>query len=93
MNMITLVAELAFRCLQYDSDMRPTMNEVLDVLMDIQTLGRINAYETVNVEPLSETSDAAVLLKDFQPSPVSVATEWQSYSSASTTLSSFKYCQ
>ncbi|KAJ0692890.1 putative protein kinase RLK-Pelle-WAK-LRK10L-1 family [Helianthus annuus] len=99
MNMITLVAELAFRCLQYDSDMRPTMNEVLDVLMDIQTLGRIDTYEsirdlqTVNVEPLSETSDAAVLLKDFQPSPVSVATEWQSYSSASTTLSSFKDCQ
>ncbi|XP_035839711.1 LEAF RUST 10 DISEASE-RESISTANCE LOCUS RECEPTOR-LIKE PROTEIN KINASE-like 1.1 isoform X2 [Helianthus annuus] len=99
MNMITLVAELAFRCLQYDSDMRPTMNEVLDVLMDIQTLGRINAYESirdlqpVNVEPLSESSDVAVLFKDFQPSPVSVATEWQSYSSASTTLSSFKDCQ
>ncbi|KAM0012225.1 putative protein kinase-like domain superfamily [Helianthus debilis subsp. tardiflorus] len=47
MNMITLVAELAFRCLQYDSDMRPTMNEVLNVLMDIQTLGRINAYESI----------------------------------------------
>ncbi|KAI3729442.1 hypothetical protein L6452_18100 [Arctium lappa] len=28
MKMITTVAELAFRCLQYDSEMRPTMTEV-----------------------------------------------------------------
>ncbi|KAM0012233.1 putative protein kinase RLK-Pelle-WAK-LRK10L-1 family [Helianthus debilis subsp. tardiflorus] len=93
MNMITLVAELAFRCLQYDSDMRPTMNEVLDVLMDIQAVGRIATYDsnrdlqTVNVSPLSETNDAVVLLKDFLPSPVSVTSEWQSNNSASTTLS------
>ncbi|KAI7743626.1 hypothetical protein M8C21_011832 [Ambrosia artemisiifolia] len=94
MNMIILVAELAFRCLQYDSDMRPTMNEVLDVLMDIQSVGRIDSFETirdwqnVNVPPLSETSDVSVLLKDFQPTPFSVTSEWQSNSSASTTLSS-----
>ncbi|KAJ0450894.1 putative protein kinase RLK-Pelle-WAK-LRK10L-1 family [Helianthus annuus] len=97
MNMITLVAELAFRCLQYDSDMRPSMNEVLDVLMDIQTVGRIDVYDsigdfqTVNVPPLpetNETNDAVVLLKDFRPSPVSVTYEWQSSSSASSTLSS-----
>ncbi|KAJ0648356.1 putative protein kinase RLK-Pelle-WAK-LRK10L-1 family [Helianthus annuus] len=65
-NMITLVAELAFRCLQYDSDMRPTMNEVLDVLMDIQAVGRIDTnnsnrdLKTVNETPLSETNDAVV---------------------------------
>ncbi|KAM0012224.1 putative protein kinase RLK-Pelle-WAK-LRK10L-1 family [Helianthus debilis subsp. tardiflorus] len=97
MNMITLVAELAFRCLQYDSDMRPSMNEVLDVLMDIQAVGRIDVYDsigdfqTVNVLPLpetNETNDAVVLLKDFRPSPVSVTYEWQSSSSASSTLSS-----
>ncbi|KAM0055838.1 putative protein kinase RLK-Pelle-WAK-LRK10L-1 family [Helianthus debilis subsp. tardiflorus] len=97
MNMITLVAKLAFRCLQYDSDMRPSMNEVLDVLMDIQAVGRIDIYEsigdfqTVNVLPLpetNETNDAVVLLKDFRPSPVSVTCEWQSSSSASSTLSS-----
>ncbi|XP_076914719.1 LEAF RUST 10 DISEASE-RESISTANCE LOCUS RECEPTOR-LIKE PROTEIN KINASE-like 1.1 [Bidens hawaiensis] len=93
MNMITLVAELAFRCLQYDSDMRPTMNEVLDVLMDIQAMGRIDAYDstkdlqTVTMQPLPETNDALVLLKDFLHSPVSVASEWQSNNSASTTLS------
>ncbi|MFS7899325.1 putative protein kinase RLK-Pelle-WAK-LRK10L-1 family [Helianthus anomalus] len=96
-NMIILVAELAFRCLQYDSDMRPPMNEVLDVLMDIQAVGRIDVFDsigdfqTVNVLPLPETNvtnDAVVLLKDFRPSPVSVTYEWQSSSSASSTLSS-----
>ncbi|KAI3825045.1 hypothetical protein L1987_06521 [Smallanthus sonchifolius] len=94
MSMITSVAELAFRCLQYESEMRPTMNEVLDVLMDIQALGGTEAYDniidfqTMNVLPLSKTNDAVVLLKDFRPSPVSVASEWQSNSSASTMLSS-----
>ncbi|XP_076902106.1 LEAF RUST 10 DISEASE-RESISTANCE LOCUS RECEPTOR-LIKE PROTEIN KINASE-like 1.1 [Bidens hawaiensis] len=83
MNMITLAAELGFRCLQYDSDMRPTMKEVLDVLIDIQGVGRIDAH----VSPLSEISDAVVLLKEFQRSPVSVTSEWQSNNSASTTLS------
>ncbi|MFS8018073.1 hypothetical protein Hanom_Chr15g01387831 [Helianthus anomalus] len=71
--------------------MRPTMNEVLDVLTDIQAVGRIDTYDsnrdlqTVNVTPLSETNDAVVLLKDFLPSPVSITSEWQS---ASTSLSS-----
>lgn len=35
-NMITSVADLGFRCLQFDSKMRPKMNEVLDVLMEIE---------------------------------------------------------
>ncbi|KAM0055839.1 putative protein kinase RLK-Pelle-WAK-LRK10L-1 family [Helianthus debilis subsp. tardiflorus] len=94
MNTITLVVELAFRCLQYDSDMRPTMNEVLDVLMDIQDVSRIDTYDSIkdlqalNMLPLSETNDAVVLLKDFQPSSVSVTKVWQSNNSTSTTLSS-----
>ncbi|KAM0055833.1 putative protein kinase RLK-Pelle-WAK-LRK10L-1 family [Helianthus debilis subsp. tardiflorus] len=93
-NMITLVAELAFQCLQYDSELRPTMNEVLEVLMDIKAVGRIDTYyntkdlQTVNVLPLSETNDAVVLLKDFRRSPVSVTSPWQSNNSASTTLNS-----
>ncbi|KAI3714381.1 hypothetical protein L1987_72981 [Smallanthus sonchifolius] len=88
-NMITSVAELAFRCLQFDSDMRPTMNEVLDALMEIQTERRTDAgdnirdLETANPPPLSE-----VLLKDFPPSPVSVTRQWLSDNSASTTVSS-----
>ncbi|KAK9064562.1 hypothetical protein SSX86_015944 [Deinandra increscens subsp. villosa] len=97
MNMITLVAELAFRCLQHDSEMRPTMNEVLDVLIDIQVVGRVDSHDsirdlqTVNEFHLSETNDAVILLKDFQPSPVSVTCEWQSNNSTSTTLSSNGY--
>ncbi|KAK9064568.1 hypothetical protein SSX86_015950 [Deinandra increscens subsp. villosa] len=94
MNMIISVAELAFRCLQYDSDMRPTMNEVLDALMKIQSSGRVDAYDsinnmqTANVMPSSETNDATILLKDFMPSPVSVTGEWQSnYSASSSTVS------
>lgn len=81
MRMITLVAELAFRCLQYDSEMRPTMTEVLEVLEDIQGTGRSYGYNSIkeskNVEPLGST---VVLLKGPSPSPISVAGEWQSES-------------
>ncbi|KAL8250885.1 hypothetical protein R6Q59_034578 [Mikania micrantha] len=35
-RMITLVAELAFRCLQQDSGMRPTMKEAVEILTGIQ---------------------------------------------------------
>ncbi|KAK9064558.1 hypothetical protein SSX86_015940 [Deinandra increscens subsp. villosa] len=91
LNMITLVAELASRCLQYDSKMRPTMNEVLDVLMDIQAMGRIDAcdsityLQTMNKLRLSETNDPVVLMKDILPSPVSVTRERQGNNSASST--------
>ncbi|KAD7478836.1 hypothetical protein E3N88_01972 [Mikania micrantha] len=94
MNMITSVAELAFQCLQYHSEMRPTMNEVLDVLMDIQASGGTNAnnstrdFRTMNVFPLLGTNDSVVSLTDFRPTPVSIASEWQSSNSESTTLSS-----
>ncbi|KAL7610332.1 hypothetical protein Lser_V15G11780 [Lactuca serriola] len=84
MRMITSVAELAFQCLQYYSEMRPTMSEVLDVLEDIQAPGRI---DSVKPPPPSEASDKTVLLKDFLPSPVSVTGEWHSESTVSTTLS------
>ncbi|KAD7478827.1 hypothetical protein E3N88_01963 [Mikania micrantha] len=87
MNMITSVAEVAFRCLQYHSEMRPTMSEVLDELMNIQaTGGAYVAYDTTT--DLQTMNDAVVLLKDFRSSPVSVTGEWQSNNTASTTLSS-----
>ncbi|CAI9261878.1 unnamed protein product [Lactuca saligna] len=35
-RMMTLVAELAFRCLQQEKDLRPTMKEVVEVLRGIQ---------------------------------------------------------
>ncbi|CAI9276025.1 unnamed protein product [Lactuca saligna] len=81
MRMMTSVAELAFQCLQYYSEMRPTMNEVLDVLEDIQSPGRIDADESISdmekakPPPPSEASDKTVLLKDFLRSPVSITSE------------------
>ncbi|KAL8248483.1 hypothetical protein R6Q59_005351 [Mikania micrantha] len=87
MNMITSVAEVAFRCLQYHSEMRPTMSEVLDELMTIQaTGGAYVAYDSIT--DLQTVNDAVVLLKDFRSSPVSVTGEWQSNNTASTTISS-----
>ncbi|KAL7610747.1 hypothetical protein Lser_V15G11772 [Lactuca serriola] len=92
MRMVTSVAELAFRCLQFYSEMRPTMNEVLDVLVDIQSQGRIDVddsireLEEVKTPPLSENNDKTVVLKDFLPSPVSITGEWHSNSTVSTTL-------
>ncbi|XP_047331543.1 LEAF RUST 10 DISEASE-RESISTANCE LOCUS RECEPTOR-LIKE PROTEIN KINASE-like 1.2 [Impatiens glandulifera] len=38
-TMITKVAELAFRCLQNESDLRPTMEEVCKILKEIQREG------------------------------------------------------
>ncbi|CAI9276023.1 unnamed protein product [Lactuca saligna] len=89
MRMVTSVAELAFQCLQFYSEMRPTMNEVLDVLENIQAHGRIDAEEskTLKPPPRSENTDTTVLLKNFPPSPVSVTGEWHSDSTGSTTLS------
>ncbi|KVH88144.1 Concanavalin A-like lectin/glucanase, subgroup [Cynara cardunculus var. scolymus] len=92
MRMITLVAELAFLCLQYDSELRPTMTEVLDVLKDIRGAGRRDGYdgiiESKDSEPLGSsktTNDTVGLLKGPSLSPVSVVGEWQS---GSTTPSS-----
>ncbi|KAJ0683271.1 putative transferase, protein kinase RLK-Pelle-WAK-LRK10L-1 family [Helianthus annuus] len=72
-DMITSVAKLAYQCLQFDSEMRPTMNEVLDVLMEIQAGRRMDVgdnigdLETVNPPPLSEINDSVVSLKEFPP--------------------------
>ncbi|PWA56295.1 serine-threonine/tyrosine-protein kinase catalytic domain-containing protein [Artemisia annua] len=89
MAMMTSVAELAFRCLQYHSEMRPTMSEVLDVLRDIQREGRIDDHDRIGDKAplLSENNDMVLLLKDFPPSPISVNGEWQSDTIVSTTIS------
>ncbi|KAL4569362.1 hypothetical protein LXL04_024998 [Taraxacum kok-saghyz] len=86
MKQVTAVAELAFRCLQFYAEMRPTMNEVLDSLKDIQG-DSIGELKIVKPLPLSETTDKMVSLKDFPPSPVSFSSEWHSGSTVSTTLS------
>ncbi|CAI9096153.1 OLC1v1032236C1 [Oldenlandia corymbosa var. corymbosa] len=41
LRMTTSVAELAFRCLQLEKEMRPTMEEVLESLKEIQNLKQI----------------------------------------------------
>ncbi|CAM8932695.1 unnamed protein product [Rhodiola kirilowii] len=57
---ITAVAELAFQCLQSDKDMRPSMQEALQILMQIHC----GKYQTEdNAEELEIFSDEFVLLK------------------------------
>ncbi|KAK3440516.1 hypothetical protein EUGRSUZ_B00794 [Eucalyptus grandis] len=75
-EMITAVAELGFRCLEEGHDMRPSMEEVLDTLKEIQNRGD-------NMEKSDQTdniSDDAFLLKNnpLTFSPVSVMAKWVS---------------
>ncbi|KAL9226527.1 hypothetical protein vseg_002331 [Gypsophila vaccaria] len=60
-NMVKLVAELAFRCLQHDREMRPSMKEVLETLKDIQK--QSGDYTKQIVVYIQESDDDVVLLK------------------------------
>ncbi|TYJ43603.1 hypothetical protein E1A91_A03G164300v1 [Gossypium mustelinum] len=89
-RMTTLVAELAFRCLQQEKELRPSMEEVLEELQRIKS----EAYESENVQqeehsdsevpmsvgqpPSPPIGDQIVLLQNIQlpTSPVSVADKW-----------------
>lgn len=82
-RMTTSVAELAFRCLQLEKELRPTMDEVYECLVQIQAVD-----ESKNAKPQpSPESENAVLLKNktFPASPVTVIDNWTS--SRSTTPS------
>ncbi|BFG25365.1 hypothetical protein CerSpe_116390 [Prunus speciosa] len=74
-RMATAVAELAFRCLQQERDMRPTMDEVLDGLRAIQNedLGSENGEAVV----LDIGADDVGLLRNMPPplSPDSAGTD------------------
>ncbi|PIN13374.1 Serine/threonine protein kinase [Handroanthus impetiginosus] len=95
-RMTTSVAELAFRCLQLEKDLRPSMEEVLDTLKDIQA-GEDCKFEKIKgvngnfttpgkIPPCPETDDAMLLKKKrFRSSPVAVTDVWAS--SGSTTAS------
>ncbi|KAI4389319.1 hypothetical protein MLD38_001556 [Melastoma candidum] len=48
-RMATNMAELAFRCLQHERDMRPTMKEVLDALRKIQREEEVVGIEDAEV--------------------------------------------
>lgn len=68
--MTTQVAELAFRCLQLDKEMRPSMDEVLEVLRGIES----EDYQMEKAEGVVRPADDVGLLKSFSPhfSPDSV---------------------
>ncbi|KAK2632481.1 hypothetical protein EUGRSUZ_L01497 [Eucalyptus grandis] len=75
-EMITAVAELGFQCLEQGHEMRPSMEEVLKTLKEIQNRGD-------NMEKSDQPdniSDDAVLLKNnpLTSSPVSVTAKWVS---------------
>ncbi|XP_059454770.1 LEAF RUST 10 DISEASE-RESISTANCE LOCUS RECEPTOR-LIKE PROTEIN KINASE-like 1.1 [Corylus avellana] len=86
-RMTILVAQLAFHCIQQDKEMRPSMDEVLEALKQIQSgsdapVDQKKGFDgdvIVNVKPpISPESDEVGLLKTKQlpPSPISVNTNW-----------------
>ncbi|XP_021690444.2 LEAF RUST 10 DISEASE-RESISTANCE LOCUS RECEPTOR-LIKE PROTEIN KINASE-like 1.1 isoform X4 [Hevea brasiliensis] len=94
-TMTITVAELAFRCLQQDKEMRPTMDEVLEELKRIESAEFMENPEEIHDDnkPLSgmlppsspPDCDDASLLKNIRslPSPDTVTAKWAS--SCSTT--------
>ncbi|CAL9084975.1 unnamed protein product [Musa textilis] len=75
-KMITMAAEVAFRCLQKDGEMRPPVKEVLDTLKAIQSEGYKAAKEGNDG---ADNGDDAGLLKNIAPmSPDSVMNRWVS---------------
>ncbi|KAK3218293.1 hypothetical protein Dsin_012263 [Dipteronia sinensis] len=65
-SMVTSVAELAFRCLQQDRDIRPSMQEVVEVLKGIQD----EHFRTQKPEVVDISTDDVALLKNAPP-PIS----------------------
>lgn len=84
-RMTTAVAELAFRCLQQERDMRPSMDEVLETLKAI----RNEEVVTQKAEVVDIRSDDIGLLKSLPPplSPDSVGND--KWVSSSTTPNSY----
>ncbi|XP_028105012.1 LEAF RUST 10 DISEASE-RESISTANCE LOCUS RECEPTOR-LIKE PROTEIN KINASE-like 1.4 [Camellia sinensis] len=85
-EMIKVVAELAFQCLQNESDMRPSMKEVLEVLKEISSVG----YDRKVADEMDIPADDVVLLKSDPPtlSPNSLRQNWVSRGSTISNASS-----
>jgi len=64
-KMVKLVAELGFKCLQPDREMRPSMHEVLELLRGIEK-EVMNTQKQVVVD-IQESADATGLLKNVTP--------------------------
>ncbi|GFP96986.1 probable serine/threonine-protein kinase at1g18390 [Phtheirospermum japonicum] len=77
-RMATLVAELAFRCLQQERDMRPSMEQVLEGLRGIQN-EELNAHKVEVVDLLIDDDTGPLKGSVAPPSPDSASTEkWAS---------------
>lgn len=60
-NVITSVAELAFRCLQEEKELRPTMSEVLEVLQTIESRkDEAGNHEGIDFHPEVEVAQSYV---------------------------------
>ncbi|KAG5012641.1 hypothetical protein JHK86_024902 [Glycine max] len=90
-RMIVEVAELAFQCLQQDRELRPPMDEVLEVLKRIESgKDELKHLEEavhgsgsgVSHNVTTSSLDEAGLLKNRKPpsSPISVTDSWESKS-------------
>ncbi|KAH0885464.1 hypothetical protein HID58_061560 [Brassica napus] len=85
-RMMMSVAELAFRCLQQEREVRPSMDEIVEVLKGIQKEGMPDFPEVVDIDVSG--GDEVVLLRHGVPPPLSPVTEKET-SSSNTTASSF----
>lgn len=93
-RMTLSVAEVAFRCLQLGKDMRPTMKEILEALMEIRAYKDDNAGKmiddgsaltTIRPPTLPDGEDVVLLKNSMVPvSPASVTNRWVSTSTTPT---------
>ncbi|RYR37150.1 hypothetical protein Ahy_A09g042081 [Arachis hypogaea] len=91
-RMIVSVAELAFQCLQRDRELRPTMDEVLKLLITIECgkakdehIDEVDLHPSSSTSPASPDLDEVGLLKNriLLPSPKAVTDRWNSESTSS----------
>ncbi|XP_057839963.1 LEAF RUST 10 DISEASE-RESISTANCE LOCUS RECEPTOR-LIKE PROTEIN KINASE-like 1.2 isoform X2 [Cryptomeria japonica] len=82
--MVSAVAELAFRCLACDRDVRPDMREVVARLEEIKEMDKTR----VNKEQDSLSKESSKLISDLPPvSPISVHEKWPSTPSYTSEMS------
>ncbi|KAH9616021.1 hypothetical protein KSS87_004906 [Heliosperma pusillum] len=84
-KMITLVAELAFQCLQQRKELRPSMIEVVEALKTIEST---DCDPTLVSKTRVDGDDTWLLRnKESPPSPISVIQKWGSTQSITPTVS------
>ncbi|KAI7986070.1 LEAF RUST 10 DISEASE-RESISTANCE LOCUS RECEPTOR-LIKE PROTEIN KINASE-like 1.3 [Camellia lanceoleosa] len=85
-EMTKVVAKLEFQCLHNESDIRPSMKEVLEVLKEISSLG----YDRKVADEMDILADDVVLLKSDPPtlSPNSLRENWVNRESTTSNASS-----